>query len=469
MKNASRENVDYIKEISILKRRIRELEHLEGERKRVEHRQHLAAEIMGILNDSSTMTDSINLILAAIKGETGFDAVGIRLRSGDDFPYFVHDGFSHDFLLTENKLIARDASGSICRDESGNISLECTCGLVISGQTDPTNRLFTQGGSFWTNDSLPLLDLSADQDPRLNPRNRCIHEGFHSVALIPIRVNREIVGLLQLNDQKKGRFTLDMITFFEGLGSSIGIALTRKQAEEALKERTSQLEAINRELESFSYSVSHDLRAPLRAIYGYSRMILRKQGNKFDEETLSQLRSIRKNVEIMSHLIDDLLSFSCLGKQEISKVSLDMEGIIRDVWQNLLTINPDRSMTLRIAGIQPGMGDRSLMREVFSNLLGNAVKFTSNRDIALIDVESFVEDNETIYCIRDNGIGFDMKYHDNLFGVFQRLHSADKYEGTGIGLALVRRITNRHGGRVWAESEEDKGATFCFSLPTRLS
>ncbi len=145
-----------------------------------------------------------------------------------------------------------------------------------------------------------------------------------------------------------------------------------------------------------------------------------------------------------------------------------MEGIIRDVWQNLLTINPDRSMTLRIAGIQPGMGDRSLMREVFSNLLGKAVKFTRNRDIALIDVESCVEDNETIYCIRDNGVGFDMKYHDNLFGVFQRLHSADKYEGTGIGLALVQRIINRHGGRVWAESEEDKGATFYFSLPTHL-
>jgi GAF domain-containing protein len=206
------------------------------ERKQAERRQYLTAEILGILNDPSILAVSIDLILAAIKRETGFDAVGIRLRSGDDFPYFVQNGFPQDFLLTENTLISRDASGGLCRDKNGNISLECTCGLVISGQTDPTNPLFTVGGSCWTNNSLTFLDLPAEQDPRLHPRNKCIHQGYLSVALIPIRADREIVGLLQLNDRRKDCFTLEIIHFFERISASIGVALMRKQAAGALRE-----------------------------------------------------------------------------------------------------------------------------------------------------------------------------------------------------------------------------------------
>ena len=226
-----------------------------------------------------------------------------------------------------------------------------------------------------------------------------------------------------------------------------------------------QLEAANKQLESFSYSVSHDLRAPLRAIDGYSRMILRREEKNFDAETQRQFNTIRSNVETMGHLIDDLLAFSRLGKKEMTKTSLDMDWMIRDVWQNLLTIHPDRNMTLHAEGIRPGMGDRSLIREVFSNLLGNAVKFTRTREVTRIEVESRDQDNETIYSIRDNGIGFDMQYHDKLFGVFQRLHSASEYEGTGIGLALVNRIIHRHGGRVWAEGRVGEGAAFFFTLP----
>ncbi|MCE5265854.1 MAG: two-component sensor histidine kinase [Deltaproteobacteria bacterium] len=226
-----------------------------------------------------------------------------------------------------------------------------------------------------------------------------------------------------------------------------------------------QLEAANKELESFSYSVSHDLRAPLRAIDGYSRMILRREEKNFDGETRRQFDSIRSNVDTMGHLIDDLLAFSRLGKQEMTKSRLDMEWMIRDVWQNLITIHPDRNMVLGVEGVQPGMGDRSLIREVFSNLLGNAVKFTRSREVTRIEVGSRVEGNETTYWIRDNGIGFDMQFHDKLFGVFQRLHSPNEYEGTGIGLALVNRIIHRHGGRVWAEGKVDAGATFYFSLP----
>jgi len=215
-----------------------------SELKQAERRQYFAAEILGILNDPANLVDSINLILAAVKRETGFDAVGIRLKSNDDFPYFVQDGFSPDFLLTENTLVARDATGGPCRDVNGNINLECTCGLVLSGQMDPKNPLFTEWGSSWTNNSLPFLDLPPGQDPRFHPRNNCIHQGYLSVALIPIRANRQIIGLLQLNDRRKDCFTPEMIHFYEGIVASIGIALMRKQAEDALENEKRRLASI---------------------------------------------------------------------------------------------------------------------------------------------------------------------------------------------------------------------------------
>jgi PAS domain S-box-containing protein len=200
-----------------------------------ERLQYLSFEIMGILNDSSALADALTSILAAIKRETCFDALGIRLKNCDDYPYFVQNGFSHDFLLTENTLTRSAPDGGLCKDDGGNYSLECTCGLVITGQIDPANPLFSPGGSFWTNDTTPLLDLPPSLDPRTNPRNRCIHEGFCSVALIPIRAHREIVGLLQLNGRRKDCFTAEMVRFFEGVTASIGVAVMRKQAEDALR------------------------------------------------------------------------------------------------------------------------------------------------------------------------------------------------------------------------------------------
>ena len=229
--------------ISSLKKRIKELEQSSPGNGQSEQYQHLTTEILSILNDPPTsIAETIELILNSIKRKTGFDAVGIRLRSGEDFPYFVQNGFSQDFLLKENSLLALDEHGSVCKDENGNISLECTCGLVISGQADPTNPLFTEGGSAWTGNSLPLLDLPEEQDPRLRPRNNCIHEGYLSVALIPIRSNREIVGLLQLNDRTENRLSLEIVQFFEGIAASIGVALMRKQTEEEREKLISELQ-----------------------------------------------------------------------------------------------------------------------------------------------------------------------------------------------------------------------------------
>ncbi len=241
----------------------------------------------------------------------------------------------------------------------------------------------------------------------------------------------------------------------------------RKKAEDALKERTAALEVANKDLESFSYSVSHDLRAPLRAIDGYARLILKKQGDKFDEDTTRKFNDIRLNIQMMGRLIDDLLAFSRLGRKQIAVSQIDMEELIRDVWKEQKTINPDRNMLLTVNGMPLGYGDKALIKQVCYNLLANSVKFTKFRDPAHIEAGGYTDANEVVYYVRDNGIGFDMAFYDKLFGVFQRLHNPDVFEGTGVGLATVQRIIHRHGGRVWGEGKVNEGATFYFTLPVR--
>ncbi len=239
----------------------------------------------------------------------------------------------------------------------------------------------------------------------------------------------------------------------------------RKKIEEILRKHLSELEASNKELESFSYSVSHDLRAPLRAIDGYARMILKKQGDKFDEDTVRKFNEIRSNTKMMGQLIDDLLAFSRLSRKNMSISELNMVDLIRDVWKELSNINLDRKMNLIVNSTPLGYGDAALVKQVYHNLLSNAVKFTKLRDDAHIEVGGYNDGNEDVFYVKDNGVGFDMKYYDKLFGVFQRLHNSPDFEGTGVGLATVQRIVHRQGGRVWAEGKVNDGATFYFTLP----
>ncbi|MGZ3595579.1 MAG: PAS domain S-box protein [Syntrophales bacterium] len=239
----------------------------------------------------------------------------------------------------------------------------------------------------------------------------------------------------------------------------------RKKMEEDLKHRTLELEDVNKELESFSYSVSHDLRAPLRAIDGYARLILKKQGDKFDQDTLDKFNVIRSSTHMMGQLIDDLLTFSRLGRKHMSLTRVEMDILMRDAWKEVQTSDPERNIKFTANSMPPGHGDRALIKQVLINLLSNAAKFTKYKDAAEIVVGGYADRNEHVYYVRDNGVGFDMVYYDKLFGVFQRLHSTDQFEGTGVGLATVQRIIHRHGGRVWAEGKVDEGATFYFSLP----
>ncbi|MFZ4774090.1 MAG: sensor histidine kinase [Terrimicrobiaceae bacterium] len=236
------------------------------------------------------------------------------------------------------------------------------------------------------------------------------------------------------------------------------------ELEQRVAERTEQLESANKELESFSYSVSHDLRSPLRAMDGFSQAVLEDFGAQLPDEGRRYLQTIREGAQRMGLLIDDLLRFSRLSRLPLNRMEVPIDNLVRSVLDDLISQEKDRKIDLRIGSLPPTSGDPSLLKQVWINLVSNALKYTRRREVAALEIGSKPSSEGTVYFIRDNGTGFDMRYAGKLFGVFQRLHRAEEYEGTGVGLALVQRIIHRHGGRIWAEAEVDRGATFFFTL-----
>ena len=235
--------------------------------------------------------------------------------------------------------------------------------------------------------------------------------------------------------------------------------------EKRVAERTQQLETAVKDLESFSYSVSHDLRAPLRAIDNFSSILQEEHGSRLDEEGHRLLRIVRKNSVTMGNLIDDILAFARAGRRDLVLSDVDLEAMIRDVLEDLAPAMTGRQVTVSTRSLPHVRADVSALRQVVVNLLSNALKFTRPRPLACIEIRARTQGNEIICAVQDNGVGFDSEYVHRLFGIFQRLHDADEFEGTGIGLGIVKRIIDKHGGRVWAEGSPDAGATFYFSLP----
>ena len=342
---------------------------------------------------------------------------------------------------------------------------EGACGWVIQHQRP---LLFGEGDSF-------NLAANASWQP-----------GMASSLLVPL-ICRGIIagGLSAMGKEGGGAFNqrdLAVLTLFANQASiafdnarlfqnlseeKATVSQFNRELERRVIERTAQLEAANKELEAFSYSVSHDLRTPLRAIDGFSHILLDDYADKLDDEGKRLLNVVRDNTSRMGQLIDDILKFSRTSRLEMSFSAIDLEKLAREVCEELQSSVASDKLQIEIEPIPPAEGDRAMMRQVFINLLSNAIKFSRVREPARIKVGGSIEGNEVIYYVKDNGVGFDMQYVDRLFGVFQRLHAVNEFEGTGIGLAIVKRIITRHGGRVWAEGKLNEGATLYFALPTR--
>ncbi|HTF05023.1 MAG TPA: ATP-binding protein [Bacteroidia bacterium] len=241
--------------------------------------------------------------------------------------------------------------------------------------------------------------------------------------------------------------------------------ITLFRLNEDLKGKNNDLELVNRELESFTYSVSHDLRAPIRAMTGFAEILKEDYEPVLDEEGQRLLSNISVSAKKMSNLIDSLLDLSRMGKKEIKKKEIDMNKLFREIFEELGGEAKNEKFTLTIQDLPNVQGDFELLKRVGTNLLSNAIKYSARKEKPVITVGVEVHENEFVFFVEDNGAGFNMEYKNKLFGIFQRLHQVDEFEGTGIGLAIVQRIVIRSGGRVWAKGEVDKGATFYFSLP----
>jgi signal transduction histidine kinase len=293
--------------------------------------------------------------------------------------------------------------------------------------------------------------------------------------VVPMAAGGELFGALSFGAAEDS-FRPEQIRAVEEVATQLAIAMSQArllarvrshaaELEGEVRRRTEALVAANKELESFSYSVSHDLRAPLRAVDGYARMLEEDYAPRLDGEGRRLLSVIRDSAVRMGRLIDDLLAFSRVGRQEPSRYPLDMSHLVREVVKELRGGSVAR---IELGELPQARADRALMRQVWANLVGNALKYSSKRSDARIEIGGREHGGEKLYWVRDNGVGFDMRYVGKLFGVFQRLHRSDEFDGTGVGLAIVQRVVARHGGRVWAEAKPGEGACFHFSLPAEV-
>ncbi|GHN00806.1 hybrid sensor histidine kinase/response regulator [Cytophagales bacterium WSM2-2] len=305
---------------------------------------------------------------------------------------------------------------------------------------------------------VPIIFASAEAKER-----ESIMKGFEEGAvdylskpLDPEVTKAKVSVLLKIQLQKK-----------ELLEKNLSLENADRQIKELnleLKKNLSQLETANKELESFSYSVSHDLRAPLRTLNGYASILLEDYSANLDGEANRLLQGIQGNADKMNNLIEDLLRLSKLERQEVEKTEVDVlklvQNIISDIGNSI-----QHNANIILNPLLPAHADRSLLAQVWVNLISNAIKYSAKKDNPRVEISSSKQNGEVVYHIKDNGAGFNMDYADKLFGVFQRLHKSAEFEGTGIGLAIVKRVVSKHGGRVWAEAKPNEGATFFFSLP----
>ena len=402
--------------------------------------------------------------------------MGIRLKNQNDFPYFDQNGFSADFLLTENSIVERDANGCLCRDKSGNVALECTCGLVISGKTDPTLPFFTAGGSFWTNNSYLLLEIPPDVDPRHHPRNLCIHEGYATVVLVPIRNKDATVGLLQLNRRQKGTLTLEIVEIIEGIAANIGAAIVRMKVEEERNILEIQLRQANKmeAVGQLAGGVAHDFNNMLGVILGHAEMAMEQCDSSLP--IYIDLSEIVKAAQRSADLTRQLLTFA--RKQVIAPKAIDVNLILENAAKMLQRITGENISFIMnpAANLWKIKMDPSQLEHALANLCVNARDAITNVGNIVIETKNCSFDEE--YCshhphfvpgefvriaVSDDGCGMDQETLSRIFEPFYTTKEVGK--GSGLGLAMVYGVLQQNKGFINVVSKPGQGSTFELYLP----
>lgn len=398
--------------------------------------------------------------LEALKANAAIEAAGVYGADGALFTSYDRDGGSSQRVPARATPVGQYFHGDHLNVSAPVIEGTTALGSVyLRAAIEPVwVRLRQYGG-------IVLLTLAGSlviAVPISIYLNRSISGRIHEIAAAAARITAgDLTQDIAPTEQPDeiGR----LCTAFRQMVQSV--RETNAELERRVLQRTADLGAANKELEAFSYSVSHDLRAPLRAIDGFSLMIEEDYADRLDAEGKRLLSVVRSNANRMGILIDDLLTFSKLGRQSTNSVHIDMTDLVREVCTEIQAAPSSSPVEFNISSVPAARGDRPMLKQVWTNLLSNAVKYSATRNPPIIKVSGEETESDVTYRICDNGVGFDMRYYDKLFGVFQRLHASTEFSGTGVGLAIVQRVIVRHGGRVWAESEVGVGATFSFSLP----
>jgi len=435
---------------------------------------HATEGVTGVTREWLVDTDFSRYFTEPHKARDGYRKV---LKEGEvrDYPLAIHhaSGKINDVLL--NASVYKDAVGAVrgifaaARDVTQTKQASRYARSLIEASPDPLVTISPEGKITDVNEATVRVTGV--------PREKLIGTDFLDYFSEPQKARETYTQVFKLGFVKDYPLTIRSTTgqltdvlynasvYKDDKGSVLGVFAAARDNTRA-KQFAEQLETTNRDLESFSYSVSHDLRAPLRAIDGFSKILTDEYGKLLDDGGRKIIGTIRDSATHMGKLIDDLLAFSRLGRQQIKKASLNMKDLAAAVFDELKLANPSRDITLKLGPIADAFADTALMRQVWVNLLSNAIKFTGRQKAAKIEVSSKEENGFIIYTVKDNGVGFDMKYVGKLFEVFQRLHSAEEFQGTGVGLSILHRIVTKHGGKVWAEAKVGEGASFSFSLPS---
>ncbi|MBV8395784.1 MAG: PAS domain S-box protein [Actinobacteria bacterium] len=427
------------------------------------------------------LTGAVAIFTDVTERKAAQAAVAVRLRQQEAAAGFSHGALVHTDvaeLLGEAVTIVAETLeveyAKVLELLPGDAGLRLVAGYGFEPELIGTARVGEDSqAAFTIHSDGPLIvdDLAAET--RFHPSPLLTSHDIVSGIGVAIDGSDSPFGVLGAHSTSARAFSEDDLTFLQTIANVTAAALRRLQAdaelERRVEQRTAELRAANDELEAFAYSVSHDLRAPLRALDGFSLALVEDYGPRLGDEGQLYANRIRAAAQRMGDLIDDLLTLSRLTRKEMDRTRVDMSALARQIGEELRRVDPDRDVSVEIEeGLVAG-GDDLLLHAVLQNLLANAWKFTSTHPRARIEFGSAQIDGERVFFVRDDGVGFDMNYADKLFTPFQRLHTQDQFPGTGIGLASVRRAVGRHGGRVWADAAVEHGATFWFTLPERTT